>query len=324
MRPAILATALLTSFALLAPAVMAASGIQIGPTPASDRRFPFVTEGPAFTGTPLAVKQARLPGVLIVTGTPSARQSTQAASLALTLGQWTDAPGDAPLAKAASELTPEDLKARHLVILGRENALVEKLGPKVPRDLGQNGPALWVVENAFAADRHAMILAGRNDAELDQAVDYLANERLFFKAGAYDGFMAFVKLRTYLEKENFQAASDLLDDPRQLRGCAKPVQIMGPKMAALPPEVGKLAQHRNQLVFGGIRQAVAQGDKATAVAKWQETMNTCYACHQGRGGMQVRKYKPLEFPHRQHQEIAQRAGLDCISCHQGPTQYVGY
>ncbi|MNR75447.1 Bacterial cellulose synthase subunit [compost metagenome] len=324
MRPAMLATVLLTSLAALAPAVMAATGLTIGPTPTSDRRFPFVTEGPAFTGTPLAVRQARLPGVTIVTGAPEDGQASSVASLALMLGQWTEAPSAQPLVRNAGELNDADLAQHHLIILGKRNALVERLGAKVPRELGERGPTLWVVEDAFAPGKHVMILAGRTPAEVSQATDYLANERLFFKAGAYDGFLAFVRLRGYLEKSNFAAAADLLDDPRQLKGCAKPVEKMAPKMPAMPPEARALAQKRNQLVFGGIKEAIAKEDAPLAIARWQETMQTCYACHQGRGGPQVRTYKPLEYPHRRHQEIARSAGLDCTTCHRGVTEVVGY
>jgi hypothetical protein len=324
MRPALITTLLLTSLAMLAPAVLAATGLQIGPTPTSDRRFPFVEEGPAFTGTPLAVRNARLPGVTIVTGTPDAPQAASTAALALMLGQWTEAPSAHPLVRQAGEMTDAELAQRHLIILGQGNPLVGRLGNKVPRDLGQAGPALWVVENAFVPGKHVMVAAGRDAAEISQAVDYLANERLFFKAGAYDGFLAFVRLRGYLEKDNLAAAADLLDDPRQLRGCAKPVEKMGPKMAAMPPAARALAQKRNQLVFGGIREAIAKDDSKLAVSRWQETMQTCYACHQGRGGPQVRKYQPLEYPHRKHQEIATAAGLSCTTCHRGATEVVGY
>jgi hypothetical protein len=325
MRPGILMTALLGSLALLAPTVMAASGPSIGPTPTSDRRFPFVVEGPAFTGTPLAVKQARLPGATIVIGADVGGAGVApAAQLAMMVGQWSEAPAAGPIVRQMGEMTPADLAAGHLIVLGQRNPLVERLGKKVPADLGKQGPALWVVEDAFAPGKHVMIAAGRDASEIGQAVDFLANERLFFKAGAYDGFLAFVRLRTYLEKGNLAASADLLDDPRQLRGCAKPVMVMGPKLAAMPPEVGKLAQKRNQLVFGGIREAIAKDDKPLAIARWQETMETCYACHQGRGGPQVRKYAPLEFPHRQHQAIAERAGMSCTACHQGVTESVGY
>jgi hypothetical protein len=324
MRPRLFATVLLTAFAVLAPAVMAASGLRIGPQPTSDRRFPFVEAGAAFTGTPLAMRHAQLPAVFLVTAGPQEALAAQASAIALTLGQWTEAPSSQPLVRMASELTPGDLAQRHLIVLGQRNPLVARLGSRVPRDLGQDGPALWVVEDAFAPGKHVMVLAGRNDAELSQAADYLANERLFFKAGAYDGFLAFVRLRGYLASDNFAAAADLLDDPRQLKGCAKPVEKMGPKLAAMPPEVGQLAQRRNQLVFGEIRKAIAEQDKQVAILRWQETMTTCYACHQGRGGPQVRKFKPLEYPHRKHQEIAERAGMTCVSCHQGVTEIVGY
>lgn len=324
MRPAALALMLLTGLAVLAPAVLASTGLTIGPTPTSDRRFPFVEEGPAFTGTPLAVRHARLPGVTIVTGKPEGPQASQVANLALMLGQWTEAPSSHPLVRAAGELTDADLAQRHLIVLGQRNPLLERIEGKFPRDLGERGPALWVVEDAFAHGKHVMILAGRSPAEVAQAVDYLANERLFFKAGAYDGFLAFVRLRGYLERANFEAAGDLLEDPRQLRGCAKPVEWMAPKMPALPPEARSLAQRRNQLVFGGIKEAISKKDAPLAIARWQETMQTCYACHQGRGGPQLRKYKPLEYPHRKHQEIATNANLSCTTCHQGVTEVVGY
>lgn len=325
MRPGIVVTALLTSFALFAPAVLAATGLKIGPSPMSDRGFPYVVEGPAFTGTPLAVSQVRLPGATIVLGSDAGLASAaQASSLAHMLGLWAEAPATKPLVRQATEMMPADLSSGHLILVGPRNPLIERLGKKLPADLGKQGPALWVVESAFAPGKHAMIVTGRHDQDVAQAVDYLANERLFFKSGAYDGFLAFVRLRTYLEKENLAAAADLLDDPRQLKACAQPVMVMGPKLKAMPPEVGQLAQKRNQLVFGGIREAFAKGDKPLAVARWQGAMETCYACHQGRGGMQVRKAVPPEFPHRQHQAIAERAGMSCTDCHQGVTASVGY
>lgn len=330
MRPSLFATALLTSFALWAPAVLAATGLTIGPSPTSDRRFPYVLEGPAFTGTPLAVKAARLPGFTIVLGTDAGGPATdsaaaaQAASLAQQIGLWAEAPAAGSLVRLASDMTDADLAAGHLIVMGPRNPLFERLGKRLPADLGKQGPALWVVEDAFAPGKHVMVVTGRHGADVSQAVEYLANERLFFKSGAYDGFLAFVRLRTYLEKDNFVAATDLLDDPRQLRACAQPVMVMGPKLKAMPAEVGQLAQKRNQLVFGGIREALAKGDKPLAVARWQGAMETCYACHQGRGGLQVRKAAPPEYPHRQHQAIAERAGMSCTDCHQGVTASVGY
>lgn len=324
MRSVVLSLALLTGLWLPPLAAVASPTVRVGPMPTSDRRFPFVVEGPAFTGTPLAVTHARLPGVTIVLGQADTGSARQAAALALRLGQWTESAAERPLVRMATEMTPEDLARDHLIVLGQENILAERLKGRLPEDLGKRGPELWVLEDAFAPGKHVLLVAGRDAHERTAAADYLANERLVFKAGAYDGFFAFVRLRGYLEKGNLLAAADLLGDPRQLRGCAKPVMLMGPKLAGMPPEVGELARRRNQLVFGGIREAVAQGDGKKAIGLWQQTMETCYACHQGRGGPRVRQYAPLEVPHRSHQAIAERAGLSCTTCHQGPTEAAGY
>lgn len=320
---------------LASSSVQAAPAVSIGPLPYSDRLFPYVEAGPAFTGIPLEVAEARLPGAVVVVGeADAAKLVAPAGTLAFMLGQLAQTPAVGrpeitsrrfpPIVTTDKDLTPALKSGRHLILLATNSPLIDELKAKLPADFGTSGPALHVVENAFAPGKHVMVVSGPTADAVLAGTDYLAYDRLMHRTGAYDGLFGFVRLRTYLERKNFQAAKDLLDDPRQLRGCAKPVVAMLPRMAQMPPEAAALAAKRNSLVFKDIRAAVSREDQPQAIAYWQQTMETCYACHAGRGGTQVLKFKRNSFPHRLHQDIAKASGMECASCHQGTTQFVGY
>lgn len=323
-----LATLLLTGFALslAATAVSAAGGVRVGPEPFADRRFPYVEEGTAFAGTPLAQEGVRLPApVLVHTG--DAAVAARLGEVAFMLGQFSEAApvGAAemrsrqfrPLVSGVESLGGE----RPAIVAGRRETLPEALRAQLPPEAGKTGPAVWT---AALAGQPVLVLTGPGEAEVLQAVDYLAYDRLFFKDGAYDGFFAFVRLRGHLEAGELAAALQLLDQPGGVAGCAKPVTQMAPRMAEMPPAAAALAKKRNGLVFGELRRALEARDQGRATAAWKEAMATCYACHQGRGGPEVRKFKPLEYPHREHQTIARQGGLSCAACHQGVTAIAGY
>lgn len=320
---------------LSAGSALAAPGVTVGPLPHSDRLFPYLEPGPAFAGTPLAVAEARLPGaVIVVSATDGAKLAAPAGAIAFMLGQMAQTPAVgrqeitsrrfAPLVASDQDLAPALKAGRHLILLAVKSPLIDELRPRLPAGFGSDGPALHVVENSFAPGKHVMILSGRSVDDVLAAADYLAYDRLLHRSGAYDGLFSFVRLRAYLEQGNFQAAKDSLADPLQLRGCAKPVVAMLPRMAQLPAGGPELAAKRNSLVFKDIRAAIARADQPQAIGYWKQAMETCYACHAGRGGPQVVKFKRNSYPHRLHQTLASDAGMECASCHQGPTEAVGY
>lgn len=326
---------LLIAALLAANSATAAPAVSIGPHPFSDRQFPYVEEGPVFNGIPLEVAHARLPGaVIVIAAADAAKLAAQAGKIAFMLGQLAQSPAVGrheimsrqftPLVMSDREITPAIKTGRNLILLGVKNPLMDELKPKLPARFGVEGPALYVVADAFAPGKHVMAVTGPTDDDMLAASDYLAYDRLLHRSGAYDGLFGFVRLRTYLEKRNFRAASDLLDDPQQLRACAKSVTVMMPRQAQMPAGVPEMSMKRNTLVFKHLREAISREDQPGAIGYWKQTMETCYACHAGRGGKQVVMFKPARYPHRLHQGIAAGANLECTSCHQGSTEALGY
>lgn len=325
---------ILAALALAAPGAQAAPSVQVGPGPASDRLFPYLVPGTAFGGTPLAQEQVLVPGPVIVYDADAAATLAPAAGqLAFMLGQLAQSPTLTRQQVASRSYEPVMTDDQHLgalrttrplIVLGRTGALLQQLRTKLPTDFARRGPAIHVVPDALAPGLPVMVVSGPTDEDVVQATSYLANERLHLRAGAYDGFFAFVRLRTYLEKSEWFAASELLDDPRQLKGCAKGVTVQSTRMAQMPAGVPELATRRNQLVFRDLRAALGKQDRPGAIGIWQEAMQTCYACHAGRGGTRVLPFTRVSYPHRLHQDLATRAGMTCVQCHQGPTEQLGY
>lgn len=323
-----LAAGLLTTIAQAA----VSPAVQIGPTPLADRRFPYVQEGVAFEGTFLRNAQTRLSAPVLSYPAGEAEWAARLGDVAFALGQLSEAPAEAgpgrpehfrPLVVADSQLSPATLRAQPVIWAGPRDRLPAALRAKLHAEVLAAGPAVWVVPGGLHPAQPTMVLTGPNRAAVEQAIGYLAHEGLYRKSGAYDGLFSFVRLRGYLEHENYLAAIQLLDDPRGVAGCAKPVDLARRK-PPMPPAAQAMAARRNELVFKELRAALQAQDKAAAVTTWKAAMGTCFACHQGAGIPQVRKFKPLEYPHRAHQAIAAKAGLTCAACHEGPTAIRGY
>ncbi len=86
-----------------------------------------------------------------------------------------------------------------------------------------------------------------------------------------------------------------------------------------------VAQKRNKIVFKDLRQELVARNKVKAIEVWNSAMETCYACHQGSGGVKkYRKYVPNKEEHSYHQVIVKKLGFECNACHKGTTSQVGY
>ena len=303
----------------------ATAAVQILPTPLADRTFQFVHISESFLGTPLKV-DALTPYALFVLGpekTPALY--VQAATMAYMVGQWSQEPGTS-LAMIKTnqnlgpvvldtDLTPDQIANHNLVVLGKGNQIY----PRIAARLTGKGSFVEVLKNGLTPGREVMFVSD------EKAAFYLANRRLYFKSGAYKGFFSFVKARTLMERSEFAEALNSLDNPEAVRGCGKPVILALGHKEELPPEMLRVAEERNKLVFNDLRAALTAGNKAKAVEAWEAAMGTCYGCHQGRGGVtQFRKFKPNEGEHGYHSVIATQLETSCQTCHKGMTDMVGY
>jgi hypothetical protein len=81
----------------------------------------------------------------------------------------------------AKDLTLERIAQHNLVVLGKNNTVY----PHIATRLTGKGSFIEVVNDALAPGRDIVFVS---DAK---AAFYLANKRLYFKSGAYQGFFSF-------------------------------------------------------------------------------------------------------------------------------------
>ncbi len=275
--------------------------------------------------TPLEV-EALVPYALFVIGEKESPELfIQASGMAYMIGQWSQEPGTSvEKVKQNKNLSPiildkdisdEDIKAHNLVVIGKNNIVYEKLRNK----LTGKGSFIEVIENGLAEGRDVMVASDH------KAAFYLANKRLYFKSGAYKGYFNFVKTRLLIEKGNLDEALFALDNPEGIRGCGKPVILAISNKENLAPEMLKVAQKRNRLVFKDLRAALMARDKEKSIIVWESAMETCYACHQGTKEVaKYRKFTPNEGEHSYHHIIVNKLGFECTTCHKGKTTNIGY
>jgi hypothetical protein len=293
--------------------------------PFADRLFPYVTYGEVWQGTPARRSDVALPNVAIVYGAGEDRAViAEAGRIAFYLGHWVEDAGFSVEAVTAKKLPPlmvsdaVDLPASNLIVAGRNNRYVKKYG------IAFGDPT---VASRDDGARKLLFAAGASAADDIRAIRYLADVRLNFKAGAYATFFNFVRLRGYLEEENWAAATDAVEHPLGLSACGKNMALMAPMVAQAPDRIKQVIRRRNELLYTALPAAAGKRDGPAAEAAWHEAMQTCYACHQGAGGFPVmRKFKPLESIHAKHQRIAERFDFEesCVTCHDGDTAVRGY
>ncbi len=306
-------------------------GNPIMDTPAEVKRFPFVTYREVWTGTPAQVREAAVPNVVITYGVKESKGVIASAfQIAYYLGQWTDDMGIDPKMVREGNLPsialplPDALKTeRNLILVGTRNGIVRDLGIKF------GGPTLKVVR---WQGREVLLVGGRDEREVIMAASFLANRVIGFKAGAYKTFFSFVKLRGLIEHGNFEAAIDLVGDPQGLSACGKNMSLAAPMILSFPPEVKKVVEKRNRIMYVDLVEALKEKDKERAVELWKSAMVTCYQCHQGIEIKRLREFVPNPEVHSRHQRIAMEFGLvknvggrlDCTACHSGVTEQRGY
>ncbi len=301
------------------------AAIKILPTPLSDRTFQYVRIEETFKGSPLKVK-ALVPNVIVVIGQgEDAELLKQAIAISYMLGQWTDDPGSSiEKIKTGKTLAPvltdkeinEDIYTDYnLIVVGLNNSIYERFKTR----LKGSGSFIEVLKDAFIKGKDIMFVS---DAK---AAFYLANRRLYFKAGAYSGYFSFIKARLLIEKGNLDAALDLIKDPNAIKGCGKPIMLAIGFKEKLPEGLLKVAKKRNRLIFKELSQALIQGNKTLAAELWHKAMLTCYACHQGADKTpRFRKFIPNRGEHSYHHVIVKRFNASCNVCHYGKTVFRGY
>ena len=288
------------------------------------KKFPFIKYVKAWVGTPAESEDVAVPNVYIVYGKNESPKIVSAAGkIAFYLGQWTDGIGLSPaLVKKGripkliiSDKELSKYRDRNLIVVGYNNSVVRELGLKF------NGPALKVVERN---GKKILVVGGRNEKEVLEAANFLADRVISFKVGAYNTFFNWVRLRGMIEHGDFTAALDILNDSKGVRACGRNMSLAVRMIAKLPPEVRKVIRKRNKIMYKELPLALKEGNKAKALKLWREAMITCFQCHHGIGIPRLRKFEPLKYIHSKHQRIAKRYGLDCKSCHYGITKYKGY
>lgn len=305
--------------------VKAQQTITIFPQPLADRTFQYVKVDSAFSGIPLR-SEALLPNVVVVVGREESPELIlQAGQIAFMLGQWVDDAGTSlKKMKQNVDLAPilfddqinkVDVSSQNFIVLGKKNQLFKRLAERVQITNGD----IQIINDYPATGSNAMFVLDLKGAR------YLANKRLFFKAGAYKSFFAFVKMRLFIEKKNLAAALFTLDEPEGVRGCAKPVLLALSQKDQLPKSMLAIAQKRNRIVFKDLKLALKEQSYVKAKLYWHQAMETCYTCHQGTEGLlPFRKFKPNPDVHSYHKLLAKRAGITCQTCHYGKTKIVGY
>jgi hypothetical protein len=217
-----------------------------------------------------------------------------------------------------NENSIRELAPRNLIVVGKNNGLIERYEIKFEQ------PSVICKE---AGGKRLLFVGGKTKSETIEAIQYMADVRLNFKSGAYNTFFSFVKLRGYLERENWVAALETIESPKGLSACGKNMALAAPTMIEAPEKVKRHVEYRNKLLYGRLPEAVREEKKAMAVNLWHEAMKTCCACHQGAGDIpRLRRFKPLESIHSKHQRIAARFefGDGCAACHYDETRVRGY
>ena len=302
-----------------------AFAIQILPEPTSDRTFQFLRIEETFKGSPLKVK-ALVPNAVIVIGSAEdPALMKQAGAIAFMLGQWAHDPGssverirqNATLAPIMldSEVTEKVISEFNLIVLGSKNRIYGKIKSR----LHGKGSFIEVIRDVLVKGRDVMFVSD------SKAAFYLANRRLYFKSGAYNGYFNFVKARLLIEKGDLDAAKYLLTSPNAVKGCGKPVMLAIGFREKLPKGLLALAKKRNVLVFKELNKALTEKNANKAKEVWHRAMTTCYACHQGIDNTKkFRKFTPDSGVHSYHQNIVRSFGENCSLCHYGRTVYRGY
>ncbi|MCS7307150.1 MAG: cellulose biosynthesis cyclic di-GMP-binding regulatory protein BcsB [Aquificaceae bacterium] len=300
--------------------------------PLSDRLFPYVKYGEVWTGTPAVVRDATVPNTLVVYGLKEDPEVVALAGrIAYYLGQWTEDIGftaeDVRQSRMPelliSDQRVKSLDYQNLIVVGTNNDLVKELG------LSFDKPTIKLVQRD---GKQILVVGGANKEQVMQAGRYLADVRINFKAGAYRTFFAFVALRGFIEKGEFESALRLVRSPMGLSACGKNMAIAGPMVAQWSDDLRAVVRHRNNVLYNELPKALEAKDKEKAVNLWKDAMLTCYQCHQGINVPQVRRFKPVENIHMKHQLIAEGFGLvkvmgnekSCIACHAGQTTVRGY
>ena len=287
------------------------------------KRFPFVTYKRVWVGTPAESEEVTVPNVVIAYGSREPAQVVAVAGeIAYYLGQWTEDVGINPrevrkgrIPRVIMPLKRALETKKHIILVGTRNSVVRELG------LTFRGPTLKVVDYK---GRKVLIVGGRNSGEVVRAGRFLATRIVGFKAGAYRTFFSFVKLRGLIEKGNYEAALQLIEDPSGLSACGKNMSLAAPMVLRFPPDVKKVVRKRNRIMYVDIVRALKEGNGEEAKRLWREAMKTCYMCHQGLGIERLRKFIPNPEIHSKHQRIARSFGLDCTACHRGLTEIRGY
>ncbi len=301
------------------------AAIKILPTTLSDRTFQYLRIEETFKGSPLKVK-ALVPNAVVVIGQgEDAGLVKQAIAISYMLGQWTEDPGSSiEKIKTGKTLAPvltdkeitEDIYTDYnLIVVGLNNSIYERFKTR----LKGSGSFIEVLKDAFIKGKDVMFVS---DAK---AAFYLANRRLYFKSGAYNGYFSFVKARLLIEKGNLDAALDLIKAPNAIKGCGKPIMLAIGFKEKLPKGLLQVAKKRNKLIFKDLSGALRQGNKTLSAEIWHKAMQTCYACHQGIDNTpRFRKFIPNKGEHSYHHVIVKRFGASCSLCHYGKTVFRGY
>ena len=306
----------------------AGAGENVTVTPEfADQRFPYVTYGSAWAGTPAHRPDVTVPNVVIVYGeTASPVVVAAAGKMAFYLGNWVDGIGFGPAEVREGAMPPllvGDAEAAsggfsNLIVVGADNRLAKRF------DIVFKGPSVIGRERD---GKQFLFVGGDSEAATLAALAYMADVRLNAKSGAYKTFFNFVRLRGYIETENWRAAADLVRSPAGLSACGRNMALAAPRMAKAPDKVRAHIRHRNGLLYKEIPEAVSAGDKTLASERWRAAMIACYGCHQGMGEIpRSRKFTPVASIHAKHQRIAEGFGFEkgCETCHYGKTAQAGY
>jgi hypothetical protein len=293
----------------------------------SDRRFPYITYHKVWQGTPAERDDVAIPAVAVVCGEKeNSRILAEAGRMAFYLGLWCEdigfgvknvmEKGMPRLMIMDSDLQKTDVF--NFIVAGKNNTLVSKYGIRF------EGSSVISLQ---AGSKRFLFAGGRTDQETREALQYMADVRLNFKAGAYRTFFNFVRLRGYVAVKNWVAAMETIESPEGLSACGRNMALASPMIAEAPDAIRKHVKHRNRILYNLLPQTVKEKDSAKASQLWHEAMKTCYGCHQGVGGIpRLRKFIPLEDVHAKHQRLSERFRSinSCKTCHYNETHVKGY
>jgi hypothetical protein len=293
----------------------------------ADRLFPYIEYQRVWQGTPAQRDDVAIPAVAFVCGKKeNSRVVSEAGRMAFYLGVWCEdvgfgvknvmEKGMPSLVVVDADLTKTGVS--NFIVAGTNNTLVSRYGIRF------EGPSVLYRE---ADGRKFLFAGGKTEEDTINAIRYLADIRLNFKAGAYKTFFNFVRLRGYLEAENWDAALETIESPEGLSACGRNMALASPMMSGAPEKVKTHVKHRNRILYGLLPKAVMEkkGDRATQL--WRDAMKKCYGCHQGQGGIpRLRRFVPMKTIHAKHQRISGRfpSTDSCTACHSGETRVRGY